>query len=897
MPRLDPEHVARIDQESQTLTGLQQALALAAEGWHVFPIRPGTKVPLFPNPHKNEARKSRCRGECGQIGHGAWDGTTDADTIRKWWGQHPSAGIGANLGDDRIAFDVDLNHGGRYLTSFPHTRKHLSGRQNGNGHLIYKYDPATAAASIQSGNGALGDGMDIKTGRGSYIIMPGTRHEETGKLYTVAPDNAGAEHLLQDDEVAAIFAEAGIALGPEARAASKGMQVIPGGKSKPTAKETTRALGTLTDLLQHPPAEGGRNDWLTKVCGHLAKMHRDKRDLYDLLVSDANAKLPEPLDQAEVDKTADSIWVSENENHPERFASADSGFLVSNGRGRLLCRAMVKSGDDSVEGTADYADFDIEARGVAVAEDGHRSYWLRLIWKKQQIDLAIAGDVLGDDRATRRWLASFGATYSEPFNASPKMSVGVRVQRYIESQNPPEVKISPTLGWSDDVQAFVTHEGIILPSGPASKEDSGIVADPRLLERDVAPFYYGFEHDESTALEVLREVLTYQDEETVSVFGAWWAACLLKPQIQTQTSLFPFFGVEAASESGKTNGFFSLMVALNGNHRGQIAPTRPVLRDSASANRNGIVWADDLDDLSPYGEILRASTSNGTASKMDMDRNGIKNTQIVAPILISGEQLGMGTQKALADRAVIISVASPTGRLSTRNKGQSQWHDVVELMQRFPGQLGLSVLAGWFQSLALQRVDETLAALRTAKKEGKGRHGDKVAVLMAGAQLLDSLLGHGGAWRGDGEHAQRVAKWAKAHEGLMTADNTLTMEVIPWALRQFSGLSAPQVHMGRFDGMVTPVFVKDNGAPDLEQAGGREVWISSSVLSDVWNREHNHRVDARTATKTALSQQADRVTVDGSSKSFKITGTSKVARYRRLTPEYAKLVLERAESD
>ncbi|MGN7799288.1 bifunctional DNA primase/polymerase [Leifsonia sp. 22587] len=306
-PRLDtatrellitlPEHQSADHGDSN----LQQALALAAEGWHVFPIRPGTKVPLFPNPHKNEERKSRCRGECGQIGHGAWDGTTDADTIRKWWGQHPNAGIGANLGDDRIAFDVDLNHGGRYLESFPHTRKHLSGRGNGNGHLIYKYDPATAAAAIQSGNGALGDGMDIKTGRGSYIIMPGTRHEDTGKLYTVAPDNAGIEHVLLDSEVDAIFAEAGLP-SPSVRRHKTGS------KQEASRGTATPRGSLLSELLSNPPAEGGRNDWLAKVAGHKASRHRSEPDLFEVELRVANGLLTEPLDEAEFQKTIWSVW-------------------------------------------------------------------------------------------------------------------------------------------------------------------------------------------------------------------------------------------------------------------------------------------------------------------------------------------------------------------------------------------------------------------------------------------------------------------------------------------------------------------------------------------------------------------------------------------------------------
>jgi len=102
---------------------------------------------------------------------------------------------------------------------------------------------------------------------------------------------------------------------------------------------------------------------------------------------------------------------------------------------------------------------------------------------------------------------------------------------------------------------------------------------------------------------VLDEVLTYHDETVTSVFGAWWAACLLKPQIEVATSLFPFVAIEAPSESGKTNGFFQMMTQLNGNTRGETQPTKAALRDMAAAHRNGIVWVDDPAMLEHYSTM------------------------------------------------------------------------------------------------------------------------------------------------------------------------------------------------------------------------------------------------------------------------------------------------------
>lgn len=744
-------------------------------------------------------------------------------------------------------------------------------------------------------NNGLGEGMDIKSGFGGYIVLPPTKHEETGKPYTIGMENAGELHTLTDEELQAIYDEAGVSLSATARGAAKGLAAVAGTRVE---KKTTQATaGMLSDLLQNPPTrgEGRTNDWLTRVAGHYAKLHREKRDLYEVEFRRAVDMVDPSYEEAE--KIQESVWQREIGGHAERGAALDNGWLVGNGRA-LFCQIMENQGEDKVAGLAPYADFDIQARGVAVGEDSARSYWVSVLWKDNEIELTLTGETLGDDRALRKFLSTVGATIDPPLNAYPKTTAGVRLQRYLESQNPPQVQIVDTLGWHEELSAFVTHEGVITLEGVTSKEQAGIVADPVLLKRDVAPYKYGFEGSWPEAVEVLREVLTFQAPEVTGVFGAWWAACLLKPQIQTETSIFPFFGVEAASESGKTNGFFRMMVAMNGNTRGQIAPTKPVLRDSASANRNGIVWADDLDDLTAYGEILRASTSNGTASKMDMDRNGIKNTQIVAPILISGEQLGMGQQKALADRSVVIDVDSPTSRMSLRSGAAAdriQWSDVLELQARFAGPDGLAVLAGHFASAALQSVGEVLSILREWRGKGRGRHGDKAAVLMAGACLLDFFLGHPDAWSGGGDNAQQVQAWTIANERGLIADNALTITILPWALRLYHVHDQPEEHsMGRFSGIDTPAFIKHIGDPNSLE-GADEIWFSPTKLYDAWARDHNQRVDARTETKTAIAQQADRVSVPGSSKPIKILGTQRVERYRKLLPDYFRTVLSRSE--
>ena len=91
----------------------------------------------------------------------------------------------------------------------------------------------------------------------------------------------------------------------------------------------------LSALQDRPVSEGGRNDWLTAVSGHFAKMHRDKKDLFESQVRMANQTLPSPLGDREVAKIMKSIWESERANNADRDQieklSADNGHLIAHG--------------------------------------------------------------------------------------------------------------------------------------------------------------------------------------------------------------------------------------------------------------------------------------------------------------------------------------------------------------------------------------------------------------------------------------------------------------------------------------------------------------------------------------------------------------------------------------
>lgn len=110
-------------------------LWLAAQGLHVFPLRPGTKFPYGncercrerdgdgPNPLYIPHTPADCRClPLGRLCHGLHAATTDPDRISEWWSAAPKAGIGVTCGPSNVVVvDVD-NHGTEHPTDGVYVR-------------------------------------------------------------------------------------------------------------------------------------------------------------------------------------------------------------------------------------------------------------------------------------------------------------------------------------------------------------------------------------------------------------------------------------------------------------------------------------------------------------------------------------------------------------------------------------------------------------------------------------------------------------------------------------------------------------------------------------------------------------------------------------------------------
>lgn len=574
-----------------------------------------------------------------------------------------------------------------------------------------------------------------------------------------------------------------------------------------------------------------------------------------------------------------------------------NGYLTSE-RGLLHVQAYTGSGDDKELGLLPWGNFNITPLGTSVEPDGTRSWIVTISVNGRTLQKVLDHETASRADKLNTWLAGWGAVIATPPTAYPPMSNPARLIAYLDTTSPGEAIAVPHLGWYDRAQAFVTPTHVIRAGAHAPGAEVGVLPSPKVSKRSDDCWHWGFEGDPETARQVLREVLTWQEETVAAVFGAWWAATLLKGQTIRRTSIFPSFAIEAPGGGGKTLGFFQSMVELSGNWKGTDNPTPPAFRNRVSTARSGIVWADDLTDASKLFEIIRASTAEGRLTKSGADMDSNDGFPALAPIFLSGTGLGLGGSAEYAERFVGPLHPPRVGdrtSLKPGREGQRQYDDVVELRSQYPEDLGLSVLAGWYVEAALGHVDEYLDRMKRARSgfRATGRSADKFAILAAGAWLLDQLADNG-TWAQD-----LVAAWSRGADRAaeLTGDDELTRAVIPWALRRFGAGKRGELLMGDRVPLrgIPPVIVEPE--PEGSVLPDR-VYVNTQHLHDYRLDAHPHDPDyARLYTAEAMGRQLGRVSLGRSepgariSVSFRDLGER--VTYAQLKPEYAEAVLAR----
>lgn len=705
-------------------------------------------------------------------------------------------------------------------------------------------------------------------GDGAGVMVPPSRHADD-------PSVTYEWEVLLD---AALPAPDVLLVSPATRAGLKGGTASITGREEGTAKTGRSLLAHL--LLNRPDGEdSGRNNWHSKVAGHLVKMV-PYLDAYEAVALALNDSLGSPLDADEVMKTWKHRWDAEREVREAEIGGPDSAWLSGNGTELFTTVRIPVGKEEYVLDRKAWANADVIAVGVIDSETSGRTY----VVKVQRKDGLVHNDMvqpglLGSANDTNKWLAKHGVSV-----LTPKMEeggkaghVGQRILRYLEYQKPDAFRAVQYLGWHSDI-GFVTHEGVITANG--MRDHEGVMPDPWL--RDIAPYHYGMT-EMGQAKDVLREVLTFQDPTVTAVFGAWWAACMLKGQVVDKWGHFPYFLINAASEAGKTRGFFRLMLALSGSTEFGVG-TRASVRDYIGSHRNGIIHIDDPDSVDNLAELLRAAAGEAVISKKGQDNRSTVKIKMVAPVLLSGESLGLGEEKAQRDRSISIDVPTPIGRMSQHDPTRPQIDDIIELERIHPD---LTVFAGSLVQSALQQ--QSMLSQLSKLRGPAGRHNEIKAIVRLGARVLAGMLHEPPSDASDGYDAtwiiRTVDEWCSGQKDLGQA-NTLLTRILPWAL-------------GHRDWNISDTAV--GGPPAYIDRQGR-IWCNVERLAAEWQKEQARRgVRDRLANEDAIRAQLRAVGVVGPGASQwivpraqrKAAGASgeRRIRYHQIPDEYAALVL------
>lgn len=156
----------------------EAALSYAQRGWHVFPLQPGAKEPLYVE---------------GELENGHLQASCDPAVVSGWWARWPSANIGLALEASGLCvIDVDPRYGAnvgqleRVCDIGSPLVQHTSG---GGVHLIYR----DRGVDLRTGLSHIGlDGFDVK--RRGYIVLAPSLHP-SGERYAWDDDDALGDEI------------------------------------------------------------------------------------------------------------------------------------------------------------------------------------------------------------------------------------------------------------------------------------------------------------------------------------------------------------------------------------------------------------------------------------------------------------------------------------------------------------------------------------------------------------------------------------------------------------------------------------------------------------------------------------------------------------------------------
>ena len=630
-----------------TSTSLGMALELADQGCFILPCHTVAfgqctcpSGPECKHPGKHPRTKS-----------GVNDASRDREKILNWWHRwRGDVNFGWRL-DGLGVVDVDVSGGKQGMDQLTA--------------LIAQHEPLPRTLTIRTGRGGLqyvfelpddisparfkdkiDKHIDFKRGPGHYVMVPGSM---TSQPY----------ELVDESDTAPL---------PEWLTAT----LATGGQKEPTPQPTLEGQHDLVALIELPPDDPGRgNSWLTQVAGHLAQMEwatgRPNQARYLGMLAHFDQQSEEPHAHEVLTKTAQSIWKSEadkrDDDSPKSKWVADTGWLFEQDEHLCTCIKGVVNKQERLI-SCRFTDFTIRAVGVVDEGEGRSSYDVEIGRRNVKIRTMVDAKVLSDQRSFEAWLSGFRIGVFPPRNDAVPAALhpGHRLRHYLESQNPPLAAVADYLGWHPRANGFVTLDSIIRADGQHKLD--GIRPAPSRVTW-MKQFRYGFEGSEKMAIEHLRHVMELHYPDYTSVFAAWLTMLVLKGQYPLE--LFPIFNVESAKETGKSHGFFPLMMRLFGSLSSGGQSTGPATRDQIAAHNNGVIWVDDAAQVRYIADLLRQMTGEGERSKKSADNHTIETIRLRSGLLISGEGLGSVSSEPAMKRSSAAS-SSQTASIAHRRR-------------------------------------------------------------------------------------------------------------------------------------------------------------------------------------------------------------------------------------
>jgi len=213
--------------------------------------------------------------------------TADLEVIRSWWRANPKANVGILCGQKSglVVIDIDPRNGGEdsfnaLLSEFgpiPPTPKVLTG--GGGMHLYFRYPSGYSIAKSKPR-----PGVDIQS-NGSQVVAPPSIHPTTGKRYSWVDSYRPDQIPLTDLPLAWI----------------EFLTV-----KKENTKPSTSSF-EWRELVKIGIGEGGRNDAIARLAGHLLSRRVDPYVTLELVRCWNEFRNKPPLPDEEVVRTVNSV--------------------------------------------------------------------------------------------------------------------------------------------------------------------------------------------------------------------------------------------------------------------------------------------------------------------------------------------------------------------------------------------------------------------------------------------------------------------------------------------------------------------------------------------------------------------------------------------------------------